>query len=695
MAFINESELDNLPYFGVPNETPIASELPPPLGWLRFRLFPIFRRFARASARDLLDRRYERTRQLRDSRRALAQSRKQLSREIKWFSQILLATWERQGYYHRPGHEFDGPEHYKPKGKKRIRFEAIIASDLEIRYKIKTRQRGMFRYKSALPFGVRIMDLIDPKTIEELCRACDRKVVIIPTEYHQGTWISVYRLRGQDGIPTLIPFKHLISLLPQDTTGTPVLLGVKEGREVLLIYFNIFPHVLVGGGAGSGKSNVLNCILCQMMLYSTPETLQLILIDLKMGLEFNLYKNAVHLNRPVVTTEEEAIQVLSEAYQEMKRRMDRISKANLKNIDEWNAAYPDDPMPRLFVVIDEFAELRLSEYSKVAAEAERLATRLANIGRAPGVHLILCTQRPATDTVSNKIKTNMPLIIGGRVQSIHQSGVILNNGRADQLPMIRGRMIVETGQTTDTIQVPLIRNEDVVETVRIARGKHAGLIYLEGGQVVPIHDAIRDYIIRMHDGQLAEGTFKALLEFGLTTQHWNTFLDVLKEDSNLIQRDGTWYIRRMTQQEPHKPEPVVILNPNIALPIREVLLLPAHIEPRDPSPAPEVLDTVGVLRLFVEVCCTFGEKARVESAAVFDAYEQFARRYDVPTIHKRKLTAELRKLFPSIGTFRKGDVRYVTGLTLKLEFMTSESSKTTTSTLTTDEKGQNGEDLAA
>ena len=180
-------------------------------------------------------------------------------------------------------------------------------------------------------------------------------------------------------------------------------------------------------------------------------------------------------------------------------------------------------------MIDEFAELVLASGVKIAKVILDLVTRITNLGRAVGVHTIVCTQRPATSVLPNSIKVNMPLIIAGRVQSPHQSQVILDNGDASRLPsQPKGRMIYVSGSDRHEIQTPLISDDDVLESVAIAKGKGAGLIKLAGNDVVLEKEALYAYItLKAQSGDLS-GLAEELRELGISMKAFRAFVAELK-----------------------------------------------------------------------------------------------------------------------------------------------------------------------
>lgn len=667
-----------------------------PLRWGSMLLYPLLYRSTPPQARSELELRRKRTIRKREEVQAYRAIKRQVKKEARLFAEIILATWERQGFYHRPRGEFDGPERYEKKRqkKRRVKFERIICSEYEIYFKIRTRERGMFVYRSALPYGVRVQDLISDETIEELSRACDRKVILVPTDYSEGTWISVQRLQGMDGIPALISFSHLLRWIPDDRSKAPIIVGVGQHRHIHMINLADFPHFLVGGSSGGGKSNWVNTFICTLMWMMSPKEVRFILIDLKMGLEFGFYRNAVHLERPIVTEAADAIETLKSVYNIMRERMMQMAAHNVKDLTEWNKAFPSQQMPRLVVIVDEFAELRLSDEKGISDEAERLARRIANLGRAAGVHLILCTQRPATDTISNGVKVNMSFIMGFRVQSEPQSRVLLNRGRADELPQIKGRGIYETGQQCETVQTPYIRNAEVIEAVQIARGVAHELLVLKGIDPVLNFNALLKWVID-RGGLLSKKVGDQLRDFGITAQMWREFVLALEQQNNVIKRGNKWFVKDMP---PIPAGPLLLPAPTPTKPTgepMEVYLLPA---PEDPViDAREYLTASEAVTRFLDEACEFDKRYREKSAAVLAAFKKFCEQFDCEEVGATALTRLIKAQRQEIGTTKKRDetgqeARWITGLRLRATVATDMPD---TTVATDDLEHRDGEDLAA
>lgn len=204
------------------------------------------------------------------------------------------------------------------------------------------------------------------------------------------------------------------------------------------------PHLLIAGATGSGKSVLLHSLICSVLFKSTPDEVKFILIDPK-HVELGVYQDIPHLITPVVTDAKQANEVLKWIVFEMESRIRMLASEGVRNIDQYNNILrgaieagekkedengdPLQPLPYVKVVIDELADLMLVSSSEV----EDSITRLAQMARAVGIHLVLATQRPSVDVITGIIKANFPSRISFRVPTKVDSRTILDSNGAEQL----------------------------------------------------------------------------------------------------------------------------------------------------------------------------------------------------------------------------------------------------------------------
>jgi hypothetical protein len=208
------------------------------------------------------------------------------------------------------------------------------------------------------------------------------------------------------------------------------------------------PHVLVGGATGGGKSMFLLQALTWLALTYSPDRLRLLLIDLKGGVELHRYAELPHSLGTVVDSVESAAAVLTDIRALLDARLAELRRADVRDIDAWNSDPSRPHWYRLLVVVDEVAELtdrRLPKgpLANAAAEAAGRLTELARLGRAPGIHLLLSTQRPDVEAVPGNLKANIPVTVSFRTRGAVNSRILLDGDeRAALLPPHPGRAIL-------------------------------------------------------------------------------------------------------------------------------------------------------------------------------------------------------------------------------------------------------------
>ena len=201
------------------------------------------------------------------------------------------------------------------------------------------------------------------------------------------------------------------------------------------------PHLLIAGSTGSGKSVAINAMIMSILYKATPEQVRLILVDPK-RLELGVYEGVPHLYVPIITEPKLAANALRNAVREMERRLKVLAAKGVRNIEQYNKLFDKDtpslfeeeakeekPLPYIVIIIDELADLMMLDQSNV----EESITRLAQMARAVGIHLVLATQRPSVDVITGLIKANFPSRISFRVATKIDSRTILDANGAESL----------------------------------------------------------------------------------------------------------------------------------------------------------------------------------------------------------------------------------------------------------------------
>ena len=265
--------------------------------------------------------------------------------------------------------------------------------------------------------------------------------------------ILIERIPGKSTVGIEVPNYHRETIALRDIIESPEFshsaskLTLPLGKDLIgrirAAELNQMPHLLIAGSTGTGKSVFINSLLMGMLFKATPDELKLVLVDPK-RLELGLYADIPHLHTPVVTDPKVAANVLRNATREMERRLKILAGRGVRNIEQYNRTFEkaqslslfdhvdedeNRPLPYIVIVIDELADLMMVDTNGV----EESITRLAQMARAVGIHLILATQRPSVDVITGLIKANFPARISFRVASKVDSRTILDTNGSESL----------------------------------------------------------------------------------------------------------------------------------------------------------------------------------------------------------------------------------------------------------------------
>jgi S-DNA-T family DNA segregation ATPase FtsK/SpoIIIE len=273
----------------------------------------------------------------------------------------------------------------------------------------------------------------------------------------QAESILIERIPGKPTVGVEVPNsrREVISLRQilesEEFQNSPskmtICLGKDINGRIKVAALESMPHLLIAGSTGSGKSVMLNSMIMSILYKATPDEVRMILVDPK-RLEMGLYEGIPHLLTPVITDAKKATYALRNAVVEMERRLKQLAALGVRNIDQYNRKVkqilsqprslfdePADeeetpqPLPYILIIIDELADLMMLERANV----EESVTRLAQMARAVGMHLVLATQRPSVDVITGLIKANFPSRISFRVATRVDSRTVLDVMGADHL----------------------------------------------------------------------------------------------------------------------------------------------------------------------------------------------------------------------------------------------------------------------
>jgi DNA segregation ATPase FtsK/SpoIIIE, S-DNA-T family len=395
----------------------------------------------------------------------------------------------------------------------------------------------------------------------------------------QAESILIERIPGKSTIGIEVPNDRRQTIALRDIIeapefiNSPSKLTLAMGRDlhgrIRVTDLAAMPHLLIAGSTGTGKSVFINSLLMSILYKASPDEVKLVLVDPK-RLELNLYDNIPHLIAPVVTDPKIASNVLRNATREMENRLKLLAQRGVRNIDQYNRTFKKEqslslfdnleetehkPLPYLIIVIDELADLMMVDTNNV----EESITRLAQMARAVGIHLILATQRPSVDVITGLIKANFPARISFRVASKVDSRTILDSNGSESL-LGRGDMLyLPAGSARlHRIHGPLVSEDEITAVCDFWReqaqakyqkellaapkdenGKVEGAIegQAEGGEEVD-DDLYQDAIRVVCDaGRASTSTLQRRLRIGYGRAA--RLIDLMEKDGIVGPPDGT------------------------------------------------------------------------------------------------------------------------------------------------------------
>jgi DNA segregation ATPase FtsK/SpoIIIE, S-DNA-T family len=234
------------------------------------------------------------------------------------------------------------------------------------------------------------------------------------------------------------------------------------------------PHLLIAGSTGAGKSVAINAMIMSILYKATPDQVRLILVDPK-RLELGNYEGVPHLYTPIITEPKLAANALRNAVREMERRLKLLAAKGVRNIDQYNKLFDqggtpslfdeesdEKPIPYIVIIIDELADLMMLDSSNV----EESITRLAQMARAVGIHLVLATQRPSVDVITGLIKANFPARVSFRVATKVDSRTILDANGAEALLGKGDMLYLPSGSArVHRLHAPFVTEKEIAAVV--------------------------------------------------------------------------------------------------------------------------------------------------------------------------------------------------------------------------------------
>jgi len=277
--------------------------------------------------------------------------------------------------------------------------------------------------------------------------------------------------------PEIVTLKRLLSSSIFVDNNDPLLvpLGLDVSGQTMAASISKMPHVLIAGATGSGKSVLLNAWICAMLFRTKPEDLRLILVDPK-RVELSLYNGIPHLASEVIIEANSIISALKWTVKEMEERYKAFAKVGARNIESYNSIEGLEKKPYIIFIIDELADLMIFAPN----EAEELITRVAQMSRATGIHLVLATQRPSVDVITGLMKANIPTRVAFNVSSMIDSRVIIDMPGAEKL-LGKGDMLYLPPDKAKPIRIqgPFISEKEVLSLVKFLKTQVPEVHYTE------------------------------------------------------------------------------------------------------------------------------------------------------------------------------------------------------------------------
>jgi S-DNA-T family DNA segregation ATPase FtsK/SpoIIIE len=385
--------------------------------------------------------------------------------------------------------------------------------------------------------------------------------------------LLIERIPGKSTVGIEVPNPHRETIALREVIESPDFvhsaskLTMPLGKDLIgrirVADLTQMPHLLIAGSTGTGKSVFINSLLMGMLYTATPEELKLVLVDPK-RLELGLYEDIPHLFTPVVTDAKVASNVLRNATREMERRLKLLAQRGVRNIEQYNRTFQKNqslslfdsvedvehkPLPYIVIVIDELADLMMVDTNNV----EESITRLAQMARAVGIHLILATQRPSVDVITGLIKANFPARISFRVASKVDSRTILDANGSESLLGKGDMLYLPAGSSRlHRIHGPYVTEEEIAavctfwrdqakavyneDMLKPPKDENAAAGSSEGGEEVDddlYHDAVR---VVCEMGRASTSTLQRRLRVGYGRAA--RLIDIMEKDGIVGPADG-------------------------------------------------------------------------------------------------------------------------------------------------------------
>ena len=353
-----------------------------------------------------------------------------------------------------------------------------------------------------LPRGVRTASFEEPEILQDLSLACQAPVTTF-RHIEKGFWFIVERTAGLATVPHFVEYMDCLAQIPVKGGPTDIPIGIGSNRKFYHAEIETMPHLLIAGATGYGKSVMLHNIICTIIQRARPEKVRLVIVDLKGGAELGIYADLPHLlemgeageddsdddvepgtvlletpmgelrkrrrreaviEPRIYNRRQDVEPILRRLYYEVERRLQLFQRERVRDLNGWNFHHRGPrQLPRIVFICDEIANVMLDR--KCKDDVERLLADIAARGRAPGIHLVIATQRPSVDVITGLIKANFPTRIAFNTASQADSRVIIDTSDAAGLG-VPGRLLYVSEDKRYQAQAPFLSEGLVVDIVQ-------------------------------------------------------------------------------------------------------------------------------------------------------------------------------------------------------------------------------------
>ncbi|TBR19454.1 DNA translocase FtsK, partial [bacterium] len=337
-------------------------------------------------------------------------------------------------------------------------------ADFDISVKVTDIERGpiITRYELEPAPGVKINRIVNLSDDISLAMKAQSVRIVAPIPGKGKVGVEVPNIQS-----SFVYFKEVVASkeFQEADTKLPLILGKDISGQAVVTDLAIMPHLLIAGTTGSGKTVCVNSLILSLLFKASPNELKFLMIDPKM-VELAPFNGLPHLLCPVVTDSKKAASALGWVVSEMESRYQLLAKVSARNIEAYNKK--EETLPYIVVIIDEFADLMMVARDQV----ESAVTRLAQLSRAVGIHIVLATQRPSVDVITGVIKANFPARISFKVASKVDSRTVLDMNGADKL-LGRGDMLFLKPQDSKVVRAQgcLVSDKEIEKVVEFVKAQ--------------------------------------------------------------------------------------------------------------------------------------------------------------------------------------------------------------------------------